>query len=109
MVVSVRRLKSAAYSTTMPSIFQNPGIFAAAALRRVDHQRAFAQGHARQPAGDDGDSVAVEGIGAQVDVAAVELLIEQGRVAAERQGGLGNIVARVGADLPAELFAFFLR
>ena len=49
-------------------LVQNPGIFAAAALRRIHHQRSAAQRHARQAAGNDGHFVSEQHVGTQVHV-----------------------------------------
>ena len=53
----------------IPSPSQNPRVLAAAALRRVDHQRSALKRDARQPARNDRHLLAiVEAIGAQIDV-----------------------------------------
>ncbi len=82
---------------------QHPGILAAAALAGVDDQRAALERDAGQAAGDDGDLVAVEDVGAQVDVARLELVADEAGRAREADGGLGDVVAGVGLDLLGEL------
>jgi hypothetical protein len=53
----------------LPLFRQDPGVLDPAALRRVHHQRAFAQRHAGQPARHQFDPVAAQAIGPQIDMA----------------------------------------
>ena len=80
-------------------LFQNPCVLAAAALRRVDHERAFFEGHAGEAAGHDVDLVAEENVGPQIDVARLEPVADQAGRAREIERGLGDVVARIGLDL----------
>ncbi len=86
-------------------LFQNPCVLAAAALRGVDHQRAFFERHAGQSAGHDVDFVAKENVGPQIHVARLKPVVDQAGRAREIERGLGDVVARVGLDLPRELLA----
>ncbi len=55
------------------SVFQHPSVFTAAALRRVDDQRAFAQRHPRQSAGQHPRTRSHQDKGPQIDMAGFEL------------------------------------
>ena len=82
--------------------FQHPGVLGAAALRGVDHQRAFAQRDAREAAGDDGDVAAREHEGTQIDVARREAALGKGRAGGERQGRLRDVALGRGDDAGGE-------
>src|SRR5262245_32938458 len=92
-------------SATRLSI-QHPGVLAAAALRRVDDERALAERGAGEPARDDPDAVgAAQHERAQVDVAAVQAAADERRVAGQCDGRLSDVVARRLRDTLAELVA----
>ena len=78
----------------MRLLFQDPGVFAAAALRGVDDERAFFEGYAGQAAGDDVDLVAEEDVGPQIDVARLQAIADEAGSAGEVERGLGDVVAR---------------
>src|SRR5579872_2055226 len=62
------------------SLIQNPGVLGAAALARIDDERALLQRHARQPARHDGRALAAgEHERAQVDMARREASLGAGR------------------------------
>ena len=64
----------------------------------------------REAAGDDAGRVgAGEHERAQVDVAAAQLAVDEGRVPRERDRGLGDVVARLGDDQAPELVALLRR
>src|SRR4051812_35939379 len=88
----------------------HPGIFAAAALRRVDDQRTPPQRDARQSTGQDVDArCAAQDVWAKIDVASLEMTIRSRRIGderwrpGERDHRLGNVVARVRLNPPGEL------
>jgi len=53
-------------------VFEDPGVFAASALRGIDYQRSFFHGYAGQAAGYDVYFVAEQNVGAQVYMAGLE-------------------------------------
>ncbi len=61
--------------------------------------------HARQPAREHVDLLAIENVRPQVHVAALEVVVHQGRNARQRQRRLGDVISRVGFDLAGELLA----
>src|SRR5207249_534778 len=79
-------------------LVQNPCVLAAAALRRIDHQRSFAQRHSRQTSRNDRDLVAVEHVGAQIHVPRLHAAVQETRRAGQLQRRLSDIVARIGGD-----------
>ena len=87
------------------AVVQDPGVLGAASLRAVDHQAPLRQGDPRQAARHDHDVFAIEHERAQVDVPAVEPAVDEGRVPAQADRGLGDVAARVGLDLAGELVA----
>src|SRR3989442_7880814 len=91
-------------SATRESIYSidDPCVLRAAALRRVDHQRALEQRDARETAGNELYLLAGEHEGSQVDVARRDALVDEGRAGGERQRRLGDVVRRIGADARAE-------
>ena len=78
--------------------FEDPGVLGAAALGGVDDEGALRQRDAGEAAGHDDDLLAVEDEGPQVDVAALEMVRRHRSGAGELDDGLGDVVARVGAD-----------
>ena len=86
-------------------LLQHPGVFAAAALAGIHHQRSLSQGDARQSAGHDDDFFAVENVRPQIDAPAFEVVVEQAGMLAEFDDRLGDEVARVGFDLLGEFIA----
>src|SRR4029077_19626439 len=67
------------------SLMQNPGVLGAAALAGIDHERAFLQRHARQPAGHDGGAVASrEHERPEIDMAWRKAFFGAGRAGRER-------------------------
>src|SRR5260370_979259 len=56
---------------------QHPRILAAASLGAVNDQASFAEGDAGEPAGHDDYFFAVEDVGAEVDAAALETVINK--------------------------------
>ena len=86
-------------------LVEHPGVLGAAPLRAVDDQAPLRQRDAREPAGHHHDLFAVEHERAQVDVAAVEPAVDEGRVPAQADRRLGDVAARVGLDLAGELVA----
>jgi hypothetical protein len=60
-------------------VSENPGIFAAASLRRIHDERAFFQGDTGKPAGQYENVFAIKDIGAQIDVPTFEMVIDQSR------------------------------
>src|SRR5688572_8271269 len=91
------------------SLFEHPGVFAAAALRRVDDERAALQRDAREPAGLHVNFLAVERERPQVDVPRLEAILDDGRDPRQRERGLCDVTARVSVDAPRELLAFLRR
>src|SRR5262245_24448962 len=71
---------------------QNPSVLGAAALARIDDERAFAKRHSRQAAGNNTRLLAGEHEGPQVDVARNDLAVNEGRRGGERQGGLRDVI-----------------
>lgn len=84
------------------TITKNPGILAAATLRRIDDQGAFAQRDAREAAGNQSDFFAHKNVGAQVDVARLDAAVDEARSAGERKRGLRNVVSRIGQNTRAK-------
>src|SRR5882757_1074547 len=88
---------------------EDPGVFTAATLGRVDDERAGAQRDAREAAWDDDGFFAVEDEGTEVDVAAGELAVAVGRMAREAHHRLGDIITRLGEDTAAKIVALGCR
>src|ERR1035438_4018835 len=86
-------------------LFQDPSIFAAAALGGVNDQRAFFQSYAGEASGHDVYLVAEENIRPQVHVARLQLIADEAWRAGKIQRGLCNVVARIGFDLTRKLLA----
>ena len=84
-----------------PSCAQHPGIFAAAALRRVHYQRSAPQRHARQPARHQRHVLAIQNVRAQIDVPRLRFAIEEARRPRKTQRRLRDIVPRLGLDSSA--------
>src|SRR3954467_14411500 len=83
-------------------VFQDPGVFAAAALAAVDDQGAAAEGDSGQAAGHYNDFFAVEDVGSEVYAAAFQVrqrcavfTVDERGVLGELDDGLGDEVARV--------------
>src|SRR5262245_60360194 len=81
---------------------EDPRVLAAAALRRVDDERALPQRHAGEAPRQHPRLAAVEDEGPQVHVAALEVAIDQHRHAREAERRLRDVVSRVGLDALAE-------
>ena len=81
---------------------QDPGVLGAAVLRRVHHQRAVVERHAREAARQHARVVGPvqEDERPQVDVARRERAVDHGRVAREHHERLGDVGGRVLADAP---------
>src|ERR1700753_730491 len=88
------------YSKTQVSLFQNPCILAAAALRRIHHQRALLERDARQPTGNNIHLVAKENVRTQIYMPRLQLIAEEAGRAREIQRRLCNVVAWIGLDRP---------
>src|SRR5208282_2021825 len=86
------------------SCAEHPGVFAAAALRRVHDQRAPAQGHAGEAAGDESYVFTVENVGTKIDVAGLRFAIEKARSARQAERRLRDVVAGLGLDSATEVF-----
>src|ERR1700679_874843 len=86
---------------------QNPGVLAAAALRRVDDERPLAQRDPGQAAGNDGNPLARQYERTQVNMSSLEFTIAKRRVLREINHRLRNVIARLGDDQLAEFFDFF--
>src|SRR4051812_28360852 len=84
-------------------LLQDPGVLRAAVLGRVDDQRAFVAGDAREPSREHArlGALAHEDERPQVDVARGELAARDGRVRREHDQALGDPVAGRGLDLLA--------
>src|SRR5882762_2217481 len=84
---------------------KDPGVFTAAALGRIHHQRTGLQRHAGQPPGNDRHVLpVVEAIGPEIHVVSGNGS-ERGivrRHAGKWKHRLGDIVARVGLNLTAK-------
>src|SRR3954464_6079424 len=91
----------------LPSLFQDPGIFAAPALGRVDHQRAALERDPGQAAGLYVDLFTVKRKRSQIDVTGFEPIFDDGRHTRQRQRGLCDVAAGVLADATEEIFALF--
>jgi hypothetical protein len=63
------------------------------------------EGDAREAARNDGDLVAVKDVRTEVDVARNQLVADETWGAGEADGGLRDVVARIGLDLGGELLA----
>src|SRR5687767_11386912 len=87
---------------------QDPRVFAAATLGGIDDERAAAQRDARQAAGGDAHVPPEEDKGAEIDVTALEVVVHPAGMAGEGEGGLGDVVARVGEDALAEVVTVVL-
>ena len=84
-------------------IVQHPGVFRAAALARIDDERAGLQRDARETARHDADLVlAGEHERPQVDMARREAFLDQRRHGGERERRLRDEAARVALQLFAE-------
>src|SRR4030095_2027355 len=88
---------------------QNPRIFAASALRGVDHQRAFLECDSGQSSGQNVNILAIENVRPQIDVPAGKLALDNDRCPGKPQGRLGNVVARIILNSPGEFRALVLR
>src|SRR5580700_7334179 len=86
---------------------QHPGILTSAASRRVHHQRTFSQSDAGESAGYDRDLVAEEYIRPKIHVPRLDCAVEEAGSAREMDGGLRDVIARIGFDAAAELLALF--
>src|SRR4026208_199523 len=82
---------------------QYPGVLGAATLARIDHQRAFLQRHARQPARHDGDMLAPrQHERPEIDMARREARRGAGRAGRQRQRWLGDKTFGLALELVAE-------
>src|SRR4249920_479524 len=84
---------------------KNPRILTASALGRVDHQRAFFECDSGQSSWKNIDILAIENIGAQIDMPTGKLAIDNDRRAGKPQGGLRYVVARISLNPPREFSA----
>ena len=82
----------------------DPGVLAAAALRRVDHGRALAQGDPGQAAGGDVGGLARQDERAQVDMARLDVVLDQRRRGRQRDHRLRDVVAGIAPDVAREVF-----
>src|SRR6266849_10115002 len=80
---------------------QYPGIFTSSSLRGIHHQRATLEGNTSQSARDDGDMLAEEEKGAQIDMTRFNLIINNTGRPRKCQCWLRNVVARVRDHLRA--------
>src|SRR5258708_30839120 len=74
---------------------QDPGIFTSSSLRGIHHQRATPEGNTGQTARDDGDMLAEEDKGAQIDMTRFNLIINNTGRPRKCQGGLRSEVTRL--------------
>src|SRR5258708_39504905 len=84
------------------SFGKNPGVLAASTLRRVDDQGSLLESDPCEPSRLNVDVAPIEHVGTQVDVAALEVVVDDGRHAGQGQRGLGDVTARVLLDLLGE-------
>jgi hypothetical protein len=112
MYRAIQNNESAMRESMLIVASQNPGILAAAALRRVHHHRSRLQRDARQPARHDDRLFAVEqAIGPQIDVAACDRVaahVERGN-ARQADDVLRNIIPRIGFQLAPEVLDLIRR
>src|SRR5579859_3933323 len=88
----------------------DPCVFRAAALRGIDHQRALAQGHARETPWNEIGLLAGKYVRAQVDVAGRQAVLHESWTGGKRKRRLGNVVRGICADARAKGFDLaFLR
>src|SRR5580765_2326473 len=90
-------------------LLEHPGIFAAAALRRVDDERAFSERDAREAARHNRHLVAEQDVRPQVHVAWLNPIVDETGRARERERRLRDEVAWFGQDLVPELCALGAR
>src|SRR5437764_2587965 len=85
------------------SSVEHPGVLGAAALARIDHERAWFERHAGEASGNDADAVAAgEHEWAQIYVARRHPLLDAGRAGGERERRLGDEVLGILLELLAE-------
>ena len=84
---------------------EDPGVFAAAALGRIDDERAFLQGDASQAARQNEDILSIKNIGTEIHVSAFKMAIHDRRYAGQGEGGLGDVISRIGRDAFGEFAA----
>ena len=87
-------------------VFEDPCVLGATALRGVNYQRTFFQGHTGQSAGHHLYRFAAQHIRPQVDVAWRDTTLDKGRATRQAQRRLRNISVRVGAHSAGEVFNF---
>src|SRR5580765_846044 len=88
---------------------QNPGILAAAALRRINYERAFSQCDAGQAARHNYWFLAVENERTEVNVPAVKAFaVNIGWMLGQFDHRLRDVVPRVGLDSPPKFVDFSL-
>src|SRR5215471_3513615 len=87
---------------------ENPRIFAATTLRRINNQRALLERDSSQSARKNIDVLAIENIRAQINMPSGKLVIDNHRCAGKSQGRLGYVVARIrlnpSHEFPALIF-----
>ena len=88
---------------------QDPGVFGAATLRRIHHQRAVLQRHARQAAGHHLHLLATEHKGPQVDMARRHTAFDIGRARRQTERGLRNVARGIGQQHRTEFLDFCRR
>src|SRR6186713_529938 len=91
------------------SFLENPGVLAAAALRRVDDERAFPECDASQATGLHIHVLAVQRKRSEIYVTWLELLLHDRGRARERKRGLRDVAPRVLLDALDEVESFFGR
>src|SRR5690606_9680358 len=68
----------------------------------------FFQGHAGQAAGHNVYIVSIDDVRAQIDVASLDAVFDNGGNTGEGEGRLSDVVAGIGNDSPREVFLLFL-
>ena len=106
---SQNRLSAVRASIDQASAFHvvdDPGVLGAAALARIDHQRALLQRDAREAARHDPHAVrARQHERPQVHVARRNAALERRRAGRKRERRLGDVIGRIGLDLGGEFLA----
>src|SRR6266545_3060633 len=77
------------------SFGKNPGVFASAALGRIDDQGSGPERHAREPSWLNVDVTPVQDVGSQVDVAGLEMISDDRGYSRKRQRRLCDVAAGV--------------
>src|ERR1700684_322874 len=87
---------------------EHPGILGAPALRRIDHQRTFAQGDAGEPARNDAHGFAGQHERPEIDVPRGDAGGDEGRAGRQRERRLRDVFFRGGEDTFLERLALSL-